>query len=220
MRTHDEVRTLLGAYALNAVSPAERVKVARHLEECEDCAHEAEVLEDTAAELAVLPDTPSFPEDLMDRIMDSVPRSRIVAAPLVRTLAAVAAVALLAVGIMGVAFMRERSRDAEFAALVARAQQQVTFESSGEFPARGRLYIADDRVALALDEVPDPGADRAYQLWTLTDGTPVPMETFRPRGGRVAVVMDMPRRGDAFAVTVEPARGSRQPTTDPILVAT
>jgi len=63
---------------------------------------------------------------------------------------------------------------------------------------------------------------RAYQLWFIKDGAPVPSVTFRPTAdGRVKLDrVAVPEDGtvSAAAVTVEPEAGSAQPTSAILLV--
>ena len=68
-------------------------------------------------------------------------------------------------------------------------------------------------------EVPDPGADRDYQLWTLRGTTPIPDSVFSG-GTRLTWLTGGIDSATALAVTVEPRGGSRtgQPTT-PVLVS-
>lgn len=65
-------------------------------------------------------------------------------------------------------------------------------------------------------------AGRAYQLWFIKDGKPVPSVTFKPEAtGHVKVEqVPVPADGDvsAAAVTVEPEAGSQQPTPPILLV--
>lgn len=64
---------------------------------------------------------------------------------------------------------------------------------------------------------------REYQLWFIKDGKPVPSVTFTPAADGHATVekIPVPEGGalSAAAVTIEPAGGSQQPTTSPIMVA-
>lgn len=65
--------------------------------------------------------------------------------------------------------------------------------------------------------------DRAYALWMIRDGKPVPLALFSPDSSGRAVVSDIAVPTDlqgvaAFAVTEEPAAGSPQPTMTPFLV--
>jgi hypothetical protein len=70
-----------------------------------------------------------------------------------------------------------------------------------------------------LKPVP-PG--RAYQLWFIRDGKPVPSVTFKPETTGHAKVeqVAVPTEGkvSAAAITVEPETGSRQPTSPILLV--
>jgi anti-sigma-K factor RskA len=65
-------------------------------------------------------------------------------------------------------------------------------------------------------------AGRAYQLWFIKDGKPVPSVTFKPGpNGSVSIErVPVPRGGalSAAAVTVEPEAGSAQPTSPIVLV--
>jgi anti-sigma-K factor RskA len=66
----------------------------------------------------------------------------------------------------------------------------------------------------------DPG--KAYQLWFIKDGKPVPSVTFKPEPtGHVKIEpLAVPSDGDisAAAVTIEPEAGSQQPTTPIVMV--
>jgi anti-sigma-K factor RskA len=70
-----------------------------------------------------------------------------------------------------------------------------------------------------LEPVPE---GRAYQLWFIKDGAPVPSVTFKPEPtGHVKVEqIPVPADGEvsAAAVTVEPESGSTQPTSPILLV--
>jgi hypothetical protein len=70
-----------------------------------------------------------------------------------------------------------------------------------------------------LESVP---AGRAYQLWFIKDGAPVPSVTFKPEPtGHVKVEqIPVPADGEvsAAAVTVEPESGSTRPTSPILLV--
>jgi anti-sigma-K factor RskA len=65
-------------------------------------------------------------------------------------------------------------------------------------------------------------AGRAYQLWFIKDGKPVPSVTFKPEPDGHAKVeqVSVPPDGDvsAAAITVEPEGGSPQPTSPILLV--
>ena len=72
--------------------------------------------------------------------------------------------------------------------------------------------------AYRLKPVP---AGRAYQLWFIRDGKPVPSVTFTPKDGAATIGgVQVPSGGkiSAAAITVEPSAGSAQPTSPIVLV--
>lgn len=219
-REHEDLRSLLGAYALDALSPLEHRRVQRHLEACPDCARETRLLVESAAELAILVGDEEMPSDLIDRVMAAIPASRRAGRPRMRMLVAAAVAAVLAVlGSVGTGYIRERSRSAEFARVVAGADREVRFQPVAGFTGRGALYLADGKAAVVLEKMPPAGPSRSYQLWSLRGGVPSSMTVIGGRG-RIVVVVPWRNAGDAFAVTVEPEGGSERPTTSPALLST
>ncbi len=85
-------------------------------------------------------------------------------------------------------------------------------------------YVVSERRNAALvviDNGRDPGAGRTYQLWTVRADhgrtTFVPDRTFDRPNGPIILTGDI-RAAAALGITVEPAGGSRQPTTTPFAV--
>jgi anti-sigma-K factor RskA len=64
----------------------------------------------------------------------------------------------------------------------------------------------------------DPGAGKEYQLWVIRDGVALPDVVMPGASGELHGMAEDFAPGDALAVTVEPAGGSREPTTDPVVV--
>lgn len=80
-------------------------------------------------------------------------------------------------------------------------------------PGRGEgVFVAEGLASLP--------ADRTYQLWLLGSGDPVPAGVFRTddQGRALRVVTGDMAAAEQIGVTVEPRGGSRQPTTDPVLL--
>ncbi len=72
---------------------------------------------------------------------------------------------------------------------------------------------------VAFRNMTPPPSGQVYQLWTITDGQPVPGPTFVPGANGEAMVQvggDAATAG-AMAITVEPDGGSQTPTTAPIM---
>jgi anti-sigma factor RsiW len=214
-KVHEKIQEALGAYALNATDDVERRQIERHLSECDDCANEVRMLKEAASELAWLVPAEEA-GDLPERISKSLPlRGGRRTTPI---LAAIAAAAVAVAGFLGAGFVRERSVNAELADILAASSRRVPLSPQGGFPARGVLYVASGKAALVLEELPDAGKDRTYQLWAVTGAEPHSM-TVVDGTGRVVLLFDWEgRRADRFAVTIEPQGGSPVPTTDPVLV--
>jgi Anti-sigma-K factor rskA len=68
--------------------------------------------------------------------------------------------------------------------------------------------------------LPDPGRGRVYELWMISDGTPVRARCLMPADGAVAAYLDTDvSSADLMAVTVESTACPEAPTTDPVFTA-
>lgn len=115
-------------------------------------------------------------------------------------------------------------RQATLDAILEPGVQMFQLTSSGD-PEPGIQLFWDRQRQLAivhgyrLKPVP---AGKAYQLWFIRDGAPVPSVTFKPgaAGGATVEAIPVPEGGaiSAAAVTVEPEAGSAQPTSPIVMV--
>jgi anti-sigma-K factor RskA len=82
------------------------------------------------------------------------------------------------------------------------------------------FWSADEgRSAVVVEGLADVGADSTYELWYIDDSGAASAGTFDVSGGETWRVLDGQfAPGVAVGVTVEPAGGSPQPTTEPIVV--
>ena len=77
----------------------------------------------------------------------------------------------------------------------------------------------EERSAVVAEGLPDVGADRTYELWYIDESGAVPAGTFDARGDEAWRILEGEfRPGVVVGITVEPAGGSPQPTTDPLVV--
>ena len=81
----------------------------------------------------------------------------------------------------------------------------------------------EGRAIVSASGLAQIASNRAYALWMIRDGKPVPLALFNPDAAGRAVVQNITVPTDlagvaAFAVTEEPAEGSPQPTMTPFLV--
>lgn len=215
MNEHDQMESLIGAYALDAIDALERRRLERHLATCEDCANEVRMLRETAAELAWLPD-PADASEVVENIARKMPsRTRRRTS---RISVAVAAVAVVVAGVFGGLFVGERRENARFENLLASADLRANLTPQGGFEGRGVLHIGEGEAALILEDLPPPGRDRAYQLWAVKGGKPRSLAVVEATG-RVVRLLDYTGAGETFALTIEPAGGSPVPTSDPVLAS-
>jgi anti-sigma-K factor RskA len=104
--------------------------------------------------------------------------------------------------------------------------ETATYAVAGSGPAAGvagTLIVTghDDEAILSLAGLETLPSDRAYQVWLIADGDPVPNVTFVPNAAGVATVT-VPGDIDDYnllAITIEPQTGSAAPTTDPIITS-
>ena len=220
--SHDEVRSVIGAYILGAVPPEEAPSIRGHIASCDECAAEVERLSTSVDALAqsVDPVTPpaGFGRRVLERVSDDAERPTAVASSSRKPLLALAAV-LLSIGLLaGVALEARQSAEVNRQAATAllAAAQGMELEGSGGVVAKvvptvdGAVFVAT-----GLEELT---GDRTYQLWFIRDGAPVSAGTFEVSRDVAVLRTSRSARGvEGAAVTVEPRGGSEQPTTQPLL---
>lgn len=205
-----EIHDLAAAYALDALDPEDRWTYERHLDTCERCREEVAALRDSATELAYAAEGPEPPPELRERILAAArnePRTAKIV-PLPRRwlfpATAVAAVAA-ACAAVGLGLWANSLRDGP-------PQRVVAVQG-----APGNLIVSGDRATLVvcLDEA---APSKTYEAWVIEAQRPRPAGIFP--GGCSSVPLDEPvEPGDVVAVTLEPAGGSDQPTSDVLATA-
>ncbi|HET7035139.1 MAG TPA: anti-sigma factor [Thermomicrobiaceae bacterium] len=236
---HDEVQSLLGAYALDALPETERARVAEHLPGCAACRAElaeltgaVDALALTVAERDPSPElrerlrlaavasldgaAPGTPLAGAAPVPDAPPRPT--AQPNIRLVAnrfapwAIAAVFLLfALGMLGWNVSLRQQVSAASVAL------QTT---SAAPAARGELTYLKGRQVLILDvrDLPALAPGEVYQVWLIQGSTPIPSGVFAASSARLALAAD-PANYQAVAITVEPGPlGNSTPQGDKVVV--
>ncbi|MDL4813222.1 anti-sigma factor [Actinomadura opuntiae] len=228
--THDP-HDLAGPYALDALADTERRRFERHLSGCTACAEEAAGLRETAARLA-LAASHRPPDELRGRVMAEIARTRQSPPPLGRRLPSprthglnwLAAAACLVLALAGGGAAWHFHRSAEHAQAL---NHQVTavmtapdaHTSTTRAPTGATVTVVASR-SLGKAVVTTSGlrhlpSAKTYQMWWLGPTAPRSAGTLNYTTHPVVTT----GLGDAqrFGVTVEPASGSPQPTSDPIL---
>jgi len=103
-------------------------------------------------------------------------------------------------------------------------QQGRTISLEGSWADQGAnaelAPIHKNQIILVAWDMPSVPEDRTCQIWVISDDVPKPSGLFRPDENiRAAPVTNSITKGDVIAVTVEPAGGSKKPTSDPVLLA-
>jgi anti-sigma-K factor RskA len=233
-----DIHALTGAYALDAVSGAERADFERHLAECESCAQEVRELRDTATRLAlaaaadpppalranVLSQIKSVrqlpPETTVVPLRGRSPRDRRTLA--LRLSSVAAAVLFIAAVALGVVVFRQgqqldetRAQAAEMSSILRASDAQVLTLDKG---ADGRMTVAMSRSQdkmLLLAEVADPPSGKDLQVWAVHGDRMVSAGLLQPTNGDATLAVSDLGDANQIAVTVEPDGGSPQPTTLP-----
>lgn len=235
----DDPRDLLAAYALDAVDDLDRRTVERLL--AADPEARRELDEHRAVVAAFTVDT-APPPGLRERVLGSIasvpqvsegsgavgtgsgtgasasrrPRRRWAVA----AVAAAAAVAIAVPTTLAIQARQEQVRlqtqaDAVASMLADPAAEIVRGEMAGGGDASA--LVAGDRVLFSVEDLPEAGAAEDYQLWLVEGEQMISAGVFDARGGSATLLVDA--SGSAgVAVTLEPAGGSPQPTSDPLVV--
>jgi hypothetical protein len=238
---HD-LHTLTGAYVLDAVEPAEQARFEHHLRRCKPCGHEVRGLAETATGLAMAVALQPPPQ-LKERVLTAVAVTRQVppaaeqhhrARPALlrawtpRLAVAVAVVSLavaVALGAVGLSTRRELDRaraqnQAIEAVLAAPDARVVTQASTVGGTATVVVSRAERKLIFTTAGLPRLPAAKVYELWLI--GPPQIRKAGllpAPSAGKTPPLLAaglVP--GDKVGVTVEPAGGTSQPTTTPILL--
>lgn len=236
---HHEIEDLLGAYAIDALDPDERLLVTGHLATCHTCQAEVDRHHEVAALLAppeappddvwagILSELEEAPPPLdlapVTNLSDRRPRS-------VRILTAVTAVAAAAIAVLGFRLVDQDRRldrmqtamtagDLRGAALAAAANPAAVKVDlrSPEGPAAAQaVLLPDGRGYLLADGLPGLAPDRTYQLWALIDGQRISAGTLGTQPRTAAFHASGKVAG--FAVTEEQAGGVVASKNSPVLI--
>jgi anti-sigma-K factor RskA len=244
--------TLAGAYAMDAVSEAERAAFERHLAGCETCAAELRGLRETTARLAAAAEVRPRAELREQTVLaaglirqlppagpaaSGAPPRRVLSAVLGTgrpgswlprlALALAVAFALVASGLgaamNGAEHRLDQAQDRSHAIATVLGAPDATMMtariSTGGSATVVMSHRASALVFTAADLAPLPRA-RAYELWLMGPSGMRPAGMLpAPRNGMTGpMVVSGIAPGDKVGLTIEPAGGSPQPTTPPILM--
>ncbi|MFE9014258.1 anti-sigma factor [Streptomyces cyaneofuscatus] len=241
--TTADLHTLTGAYALHALPEDERHEFERHLSDCEACTQEVRELSATAARLG-LAAAESPPRELRERVLREITtvrqeipshgrRGRTVSTGRTGRWSSYALAACIAAAAAfgGVAvWQNQEAQDARQEANQATQRSEQLAQvlsapdaktSSGELTggARGTVVVSQqqNRAVFLASGMERPPSGKVYQIWFNDEGTMRSAGLMDPSASDDAVLLDGPvDRATGMGITVEPAGGSAEPTSDPV----
>ncbi len=227
----NDIHALSGAYAVDALDDVERAAFEVHLAGCDDCRIEVAELQAAAGlltEIGPVTPSPSVRSAVLAEIGTVRPLPPRQASALHRRrsralLVAVAAVIALLVG--GIAVTRPWSENtsqtpnASDRVLAAKDATKVSMDLPGGARATVVRSISEGRAVLITRGMSDPPAGKVYQLWLQSRrGTMVPAGLMPQRADQTMLLDGDASTATAAGITIEPAGGSPQPTSTPIVL--
>ncbi len=228
-----DLHTLSGAYALNALSPEEAEQFRTHLEACSACSQELRELQEAAATMGAS-EAAAPPAYLRARVLTAVDRTPQLPPQVTRgnvvklarrrwgtVLLAAAAVVVIVAGAIGITQIGDGQDDQQSLladAVVEVFQAEDAHSATMETSNGGEISVATSpelgEMAVDTDELPPLDEQHVYQLWAIQKGTVSSVGILEREKG---AAMEMPTPDTEVAITVEPAGGSAQPTSEPIM---
>jgi anti-sigma-K factor RskA len=242
VQSHD-LHLLTGAYAVDALTGDELDEFEEHLEQCPSCADEVGGLRETAARLG-LATAIAPPPWMRAQVVDAANRVRqlppsgtrlLTAGPgrrgrrLRRALPRPIAVTVMAAAIVALAVLQVGTRhqlqqaqagNRAVASVLAASDARIELSSSNVGGTVTAVISRHDREAvITAADLPAPRDAKVYQLWVISaaGARSVGLLPGSSAGATSPVLADDVQPGDQLAITIEPAGGTRQPTTAPIV---
>ena len=213
----------LAAYTLGALDDAEARAIDAHLATCGSCRAEVDAYRAALVAYAAASDArvPDARERIVSRARGTGRRENAWTSWLRRPVPAfvpAALVVLLIASLVAIGQLRGEA-DAYANALAAiPSAHVVTLTPSSGSDLAGALVLPESGTPYLLLRVPAPPEGKAWQAWVLRADAPAPAGLARS-GGVVTLTLTTPlSSGEGVAVTLEPASGSRAPTSTPVLV--
>jgi anti-sigma-K factor RskA len=242
VQSHD-LHLLTGAYAVDALTGGELDEFEKHLEQCPSCADEVRGLRETAARLG-LATAIAPPPWMRAQVLDATNRVRqlppsgtrlLTAGPprrgrrLRRALPRPIAVTAMAAAIVALAILQlgtrhqlqqAQTKNQTIASVLAASDASIELSSSAVGGRVTAVVSRHDREAvITATGMPTPSGARVYQLWVISaaGARSIGLLPGSSAGATSPVLADDVQPGDQLAITIEPAGGTRQPTTAPIV---
>jgi anti-sigma-K factor RskA len=226
----EHVDELIAGHALRALSSEDEERVVVHLAECERCRRRLRETEAVAASLAYSVPQLAPPPELRSRVLAIA--EPVVAAPVAEA-AAEAPVrqarrvtrgwwprfSLVAVPAMAVALVALLAWNLSLRNDISSGRDDLATGAAVALPGVGNVVAQTDGNATLFAHLQPAPAGKTYEAWVIRGSVALPAGVFEGGGTVELELTQAAKPGDKIAVTVEPAGGSRKPTTAPIAVS-
>ncbi|MCW2930171.1 MAG: Anti-sigma-K factor RskA [Actinomycetia bacterium] len=244
-----DLHLLTGAYVVDALTGAELAEFERHLYRCGSCAEEVRGLRETTARLgmaaAIAPPPEMRPQVLaaVTRMRQLPPSARTLPghgaprkAPRLRRAlprpvttvamaAMVAAIVVLSVLQVRTRHQLQQAQAGNRVAAAVLAAPDARLETGGTTLGGTMTAVIsphDREAVITTVGMPVPSGTRVYQLWVISaaGARSAGLLPSSSNGATSPVLAADVQPGDKLAITVEPAGGTTQPTTTPVVLLT
>jgi anti-sigma-K factor RskA len=222
----EHVDELIAGHALRALSSEDEERVVVHLAECERCRRRLRETEAVAASLAYGVPQVAPPPELRSRVLAIA--EPVVAAPAAAASAAGARargrarrqwwprLSAVAVPAMALALVAMLAWNVSLRNDLSSGRDDLANGAAVALPGVGNVVAQTDGNATLFARLRPAPAGRTYEAWVIHGSVPLPAGLFKGGGTVELHLTRAAKPGDRIAVTIEPAGGSRKPTTTPI----
>jgi anti-sigma-K factor RskA len=242
-----ELHLLTGVYALDALADDERADVDAHLAACPSCAEEIRGLQETATRLA-LATAVAPPPDMRARVLAAVPQTRQlppvagahrrqsagrtgllrfsraragVATSMLALAAALVFLLVTQVSTSNQLHQQQAGNQAVAAVLAAPDAHVENMPATAGGTVTAVTSVLERQAVVTSAHLPGLTSGRVYQLWVISSSgaaRSAGLMAFTEAGSADPVLTHDVVPGDHLGITVEPAGGTAQPTTAPVVL--
>ena len=226
----EHVDELIAGQALYALSPEDEERVALHVAECDSCRRQLREAEALAASLAYAVPAATPPPDLRDRVLAAV-EPVVEAAPATAEAPArprqarrsrswwprisAVAVPVLAAAVVGLVIWNV-SLQGDLSGL----HSNLYHGQAGNLRGVGNVIVTHNGNATLYASIAPAPPGKTYEAWVIRGKVALPAGIFQGGGTVNLQLTQNAHPGDVIAVTVEPAGGTKAPTSAPIAAHT
>ena len=225
----EHVDELIAGHALRALSSEDEERVVVHLAECEQCRRRLRETEAVATSLAYSVPQVAPPAELRSRVLAIA--DPVVAAPAAAQPAgdaprrparraprwqwwprfSVVAVPAMALALAGLLAWNVSLRND-----LSSNRSDLAHGAAVALPGVGNVVAQTDGNATLFASLDPAPTGKTYEAWVIRGSVALPAGVFKGGGTVELHLTQTAQPGDRIAVTIEPAGGSRKPTTTPI----